>query len=212
MTTLSPEMQTALAPASAAVAPAPPAEPAGAPQPPAADPRAPFGRTPSGRARTRPLSGKRGRPRGSSSRTSVIGAKGSQRPRSAGKGPTDYAPAILHTVQMLALPLSFRSPVDAYCITAHFEGDGTAQNPGIARAVSNLAHEYPQVAAALDKLAAVGPVGDVISATLPLVVQLVVNHGKLPLSVGAKLGATDPAVIAEALTQRGEQLAAQQAA
>lgn len=189
---------------------APVAPPETAPAPPA-DPKAPWGRTPSGRARSKPLSGKRGRPRGS--RTSVIGAKGSQRktPAAKGAGPTDYRPTVIRTVQTLTLPLAFRQPVDAWCINAAVAGDDSAENPGIARAVSDLAADYPQVAAVLDKIAAAGPLSDLIGATVPLVVQLLVNHGRVPLAVGEKLGAADPKLIAQGLQAQGEQLAAQAA-
>lgn len=178
-----------------------------APQAPAPDPKAPWGRTPSGRARSKPLSGRRGRPKGS--RTSVIGAKGSQR-KTPPKA-TDYRDPIIRMTQLLTMPLAFRAPVDAWCIGAAIEGEDTPANPGIARAVSNLAHEYPQVAAALDKIVQAGPLSELVSATLPLAVQLMVNHKRLPLSVGTKLGATDPALIAQHLQAQGEQMAAQAA-
>lgn len=202
-----------------ATAPAPPVIPAAppeGPQAPAPDPAAPFGRTPSGRARSKPLSGRGpGRPKGSKNRggggrTTVIGAKGSSRP--AAKGPTDYRPALLRASQLLTLPLSFRAPVDAWCVDAAVRGDDTPDNPGIARAVSNLAAEYPQVAAVLDRIVAAGPLSELAAATLPLAVQLLVNHNRLPLAVGAKLGAADPAVIAEHLQRQGEAMAQAQAA
>lgn len=182
----------------------PAAAPLTAPAPPA-DPKAPWGRTPSGRARSKPLSGRRGRPRGS--RTSVIGAKGSRVKSAAKPAAPDYRPTVIRTVQMLTLPLAFRQPVDAWCINAAVVGDDSAENPGIARAVSDLAGDYPQVAAVLDKVAAAGPLSDLIGATIPLVVQLLVNHGRLPLSVGEKLGAADPELIAKGLQAQGETLA-----
>jgi hypothetical protein len=41
----------------------------------------------------------------------------------------------------------------------------------------------------------------------PVTVQLLVNHNRLPLSVGSKLGAVDPAAIAEHLAAQGDALA-----
>lgn len=200
MTTLSTEM-----PAPAAQ-PQAPAEAPVAPAPVQGDPAAPYGRTPSGRARNKPLSGKRGRPRGT--RTSVIGAKGSQRPAAGKPKPVDYRPAILRAVQVITLPLAFRAPVDAATIDHHVRGSDTPENPGLARAISNLAHEQPQVAAVLDRLLQAGPYAEVIGAALPLAVQLLTNHGRLPVAVAERLGATDPAVIAAQLQEQGEAMAA----
>lgn len=192
-----------------------PRTPLEGPQAPPVDPAAPYGRTPGGRPRKTPLTGKRGRPKGSGTgrrqqqRTSVIGAAGGTRKT---KAPTDYRPVIMRTAQMLLMPLSFRAPVDAYTITMHLAGEDTRQNPGMARAISNCAQEYPQVAAALDKLAVVGgPVSDVLACGFALAVQLAVNHRRLPLAVGTRLGAVDPADIAAALQEQGEQIAAEAA-
>lgn len=190
-------------------APPVPAEAPTAPAPVQGDPAAPYGRTPSGRARNKPLSGKRGRPRGT--RTSVIGAKGSQRPAAPKNKPVDYRPAILRAVQVITMPLAFRAPVDAATIDHHVRGENTAENPGLARAISNLAAEQPQVAAVLDRLLQAGPYAEVIGAALPLAVQLLTNHGRLPVPVAERLGATDPAVIAAQLATEGERLAAQAA-
>lgn len=203
-------MTTATAPQTEPT-PVPPADPLAAPdgpQTPGADPGAPFGRTPSGRPRSKPLSGRRGRPKGRrTSRTSVIGATGS-RSKAAPKGPVDYRPTILRTAQMLLIPLSFRAPIDAFTVTAGLEGEDTPANPGFARALSNVAGEYPQVAAVLEKLAAAGPIGDLVGTGLPIMVQLLVNHKRLPVEVGQKLGAMDPALIEQHLQARGEAMAA----
>lgn len=119
----------------------------------------------------------------------------------------DYRPGILRLSQVVLLPLSFRVPVDAYTVTAHLQGDDTVENPGLARAVSNAAQEYPQVAAVLDKVLQAGPLSELAACTVPLLVQLLVNHNRLPLSVGSKLGAVDPAAIAEHLAAQGDALA-----
>jgi hypothetical protein len=181
-----------------------------APQAPAPDPAAPYGRTGSGRPRRAPLSGKRGRPRGA--RTSVIGATGQKRPAAAGKKATDYRPGILRLGAMLTFPLAFKAPVDAAVVDFHLQGEDTADNPGIARAISNLANENPQVAAVLDRVLAAGPYAELFGAVMPLAVQLLTNHGRIPVPVATKIGATDPAVIAAQLRKQGEQLAAQPAA
>lgn len=169
------------------VAPAPAATPG-------VDPAAPYGRTPGGRIRKRPV-GKRGRKPGS--RTSVIGASGSQR-RTPTK-PKDYRPTILGMSQMVCVPIAFKAPVDAAVISHYMEGDGSKEFPGIARAVSDLAVQHPEVAAVLDRLAVAGPYTALFSAVLPLGIQLLVNHGRLPLEIGTKFGATDPEEIRQQL-------------
>lgn len=191
--------------------PAPPEVPPAAadgPQAPAPDSAAPFGRTPSGRVRSKPLSGRRGRPKGrrAAARTSVIGASGStSRPKTK---PVDYRPAILRVAQIVTLPVAFRFPVDVATVDYHLRGDDTPDNPGIARALSNLAHEQPQVAAVLDKLMQVGPYAELSTAVGALVVQLLTNHKKIPVPIATKLGATDPAEIARQLQEAGEAMAA----
>lgn len=193
-----------------------PQAPQSAPQAPPAppvDPAAPYGRTPGGRPRRKPLTGKRGRPKGSGTgrrqRTSVIGASGSAR-RPQTKAP-DYRPAILRAAGLLTVPLAFRSPIDAATIDAHLRGADTPENPGLARALSNLAVEEPRVAAVLDRLMTAGPYAEVIGCALPLALQLLTNHRKIPLSVGQRLGAVDPDVIAEQLAAEAAQMAAEAA-
>lgn len=183
-----------------------PTEAPSAPQAPDVDPAAPYGRTKGGRARKAPLSGRRGRPKGS--RTTTIGAKGQSRKPAGKSGPTDYRPAILRMSTMLTMPLAFRAPVDAWTIDAHMRGEDTAESPGLARAISNLAAEEPQVAAVLDRLMTAGPYAEVIGAAIPMVVQLLTNHRRIPLQVAQTIGAVDPAAIAEGLAAQGEQMAA----
>lgn len=201
MTTMTEEMPPAAPDVPQAPAPAP-----AAPAAPAGDPAAPWGRTPSGRARSKPLSGRRGRPR--KMRTSVIGAKGSQRKAPAGRGPTDYRPALLRMTTWVTLPLAFRAPIDAASIDHHVRGEDTPENPGLARAVSNLAADQPQVAAVLDRILTAGPYAELAAAGIPLVMQLLVNHNRIPVAVAKKLGATDPAEIARQLAEQGKKLAA----
>jgi hypothetical protein len=53
--------------------------------------------------------------------------------------------------------------------------------PPFAHSIANLAHERPEIAAVLDKALAVGPYSEVLAFGLPLVMQLIANHGvKLP--------------------------------
>jgi hypothetical protein len=80
------------------------------------------------------------------------------------------------------MALSFVNPVDGYCVARY--------TPGIAGAVADLAVERPEVAAALDKVLAVGPYGALIGAVLPLAVQLMHNHNMVPETMATAMGAT----------------------
>jgi hypothetical protein len=141
----------------------------------------------------------------------VIGAAGQKRGSAPKAKSTDYRPALLRLGGLVSMPLAFRAPVDAATIDFHLRGDDTPDNPGIARAISNLANEQPQVAAVLDRILTAGPYAEVIGATLPLVVQLLTNHNRIPVAVATKLGATDPSVIAQQLAEQGAHLAQQAA-
>jgi hypothetical protein len=56
----------------------------------------------------------------------------------------------------------------------------TIYAPGIAETLNTLAQERPEVAAALERVLTVGPYGAVIAATVPLVLQILTNHGRIP--------------------------------
>lgn len=135
----------------------------------AKDPEAPYGRKADGTPKAKP-----GRPAGaggeSARRTSPKKPKGS----------TEYAPAIEGLFQLIAFPVAFAFPADAAAIT-HY-------SPGIAKELDALAQVRPEVAAALDRVLSVGPYGAVIAATLPLVIQLLVNHGVIPIGAVASFG------------------------
>jgi hypothetical protein len=71
--------------------------------------------------------------------------------------------------------------VDGFCVAQH--------TPPIADAVADLAVERPEVAAALDKIMAVGPYGALIGAVLPLAIQIAHNHNKVPEPMARAMGA-----------------------
>lgn len=93
---------------------------------------------------------------------------------------TDYKAGVEGLLQLAAFGLSFQSPMDAMAIQMHA--------PYVAMALSDLAQVKPEVARVLDKILAAGPYGAVLSAIVPLVVQILVNHNKV--SAGA-LGSVD---------------------
>lgn len=136
----------------------------------AKDAEAPYGRKADGTPKAKP-----GRPAG--------GGSGEPPRRSAPKKPkgsTEYAPAIEGLFQLIAFPVAFAYPADAAAITHH--------SPNIARELDALAQVRPEVAAVLERVLSVGPYGAVIAACLPLVIQLLVNHGAIPFGAVASFG------------------------
>jgi hypothetical protein len=98
-----------------------------------------------------------------------------------GSQKSKYAEGVSGLLQIPAMAISFVNPVDGFCVAQH--------TPGIANAVADLAVERPEVAAALDKVLAVGPYGALIGAVLPLAVQLMHNHGMVPEPMAKSMGA-----------------------
>lgn len=98
------------------------------------------------------------------------GTAGKTSPKTGGL--TDYRPGINGIGQMLAFGISFGAPADAAAIMVH--------TPGIAEALNNLAAVKPEVAAVLDRLMTAGPYGEIMMAVVPLVVQILCNHNRVP--------------------------------
>ena len=110
-----------------------------------------------------------------------------------GRREPDYRGGILGIMQLAAAPLAFTYPADAAAVITHA--------PPIADALHALALERPEVARVLDTVLAVGPYGAVIAAVLPLVVQLLHNHGVISVPMAVSLGATPKDEILAALGQ-----------
>lgn len=118
-----------------------------------ADADAPYGRFKNGKPRKNPPKGVAG-PRAKSSYKS--------------KTKTDYRPGFLGLAQLGAFAASFFSPLDAVAVTDHA--------PRIADAVQITADNDPKFAAAMDRILSAGPYAALISACVPLVVQIAHNH------------------------------------
>lgn len=131
-----------------------------------ADPEAPYGRFKNGKPRKNPPKG-------------VSGPKAKAGNYKA-KTKTDYRPGFLGIAQLGAFVASFVSPLDAVAVTDHA--------PRIAEAVQVTADNDPKFAAAMDKLLSAGPYAALISATVPMVVQMLGNHGKVPPEVVKGMG------------------------
>lgn len=122
---------------------------------------------------------KRGRKKGSASSDNVRSMpRKSQKKAVTG---TDYRPGIVGLFQLVSVPLSFTSPLDAWAVGAH--------SPSIADALNDLAKQRPEVAAVLERVLQVGPYGALIGAVLPLGIQILTNHSRLPDEAAESLGA-----------------------
>lgn len=121
--------------------------------------------------------------------------------RRAGSQRAKYAEGVAGLLQVPAAVLSFVDPVDGYCVAKH--------TPNIAGAVADLAVERPEVAAALERVMAVGPYGALIGAVLPLAVQIMHNHGMVPEPMAKAMGATPRREIEQNLKLVAEQKAMQ---
>jgi len=77
--------------------------------------------------------------------------------------------------QLACIPMMFLGQVrDAAAIAHHW--------PNVADETAKLAETNAQVAKIADYLCAVGPLAGIITASIPLALQIMVNHNKLPMS------------------------------
>jgi hypothetical protein len=130
-----------------------------------ADPEAPYGRFKNGKPRKNP-------PKGVSAPKAKSGYKA--------KTKTDYRPGFLGLAQMGAFVASFFSPLDAVAVTDHA--------PNIAEAVQVTADNDPKFAAAMDRILATGPYAALLSATVPMFMQILHNHDKVPGEIVKSVG------------------------
>jgi hypothetical protein len=166
------------------------------------DPVAPYGRKADGtpkRAAGRPRKAGATGGRSRSARKMAGGARPPAAAPTAGRTRTprsatpDYAGALRGALQTVGIPLALNPATmpDAAALAVH--------GPALCDAVGELAKEHAAVAAVLDRLLAVGPVGVVLGAAVPLFAQVAVNHGVIPLQLGRRLGAMDPAELVAAV-------------
>ncbi|WP_030498680.1 hypothetical protein [Streptomyces sp. NRRL WC-3774] len=112
-----------------------------------------------------------------------------------------YVETTAGTLQPLAAVLSIVDPVDGFCASQ-------LVNPW-SEVIADLALQYPQVAAALEKAQMVGPLSGLLGVGLMTFMQFGHNHGKVPAHMATMFGARPRTEIEQILKQRGEQLAAQ---
>lgn len=131
-----------------------------------ADAEAPYGRFKNGKPRKNPPKG--------------VSAPKAKSSGYKSKTKTDYRPGFLGFAQMGAFVASFFSPLDAVAIADHA--------PRIADAVQVTADNDPKFAAAMDRILSAGPYAALISATVPMVIQILGNHDKVPGEVVKGMG------------------------
>lgn len=68
--------------------------------------------------------------------------------------------------------------------------------PPVSMELANIAEEYESVAAPIDFLIKIGPFGALITAVLPLALQIATNHGAVDASTAAGLGVLPPEILA----------------
>ena len=122
--------------------------------------------------------------------------------RGARKQTVDYRPGINGLFQGLCIPLSLAAPADAVAVANH--------GPNIAEALNQLAHERPEIAAALEKVIAIGPYGALVAATIPLIIQLAHNHNVIPEQLAVGMGATPKRLIDAQLRAQAERFKTQE--
>lgn len=172
------------------------------------DMEAPYGRTATGKPK-----GKPGRKPGASSRgrrTSSSGPTAPPRKRAtaARKPPAgpDYHGGLRRALGVpvgILTALGGRKPVfraDAMAVVMH--------GPKITDAVADMAEADPRLAGILDRFLQATPAAEIITAISPLVVQIAVNHGTMPVEMGKQMGAEDPDTLVKVYTRH---LAAQAA-
>lgn len=112
-----------------------------------------------------------------------------------------YARGVAGLLQIPASLLALVDPVDAYCAAE-------LVNPW-ANVLADLAMDYPQLAAAIERAQVAGPVAGIIGVGLLTAAQFAHNHGKIPAHMAQMVGARPRVEIEQLLKQRGAELAAQ---
>jgi hypothetical protein len=111
-----------------------------------------------------------------------------QRPKTAQQH--DFTDDINGLLQLISTPLVIAGTnqpaylADAMAVSHH--------SPQIASALNDLAKQRPEIAAVLHRILAAGPYAALITAIIPLAVQILTNHGGIPLETAMVLGAQDP--------------------
>ncbi len=149
-----------------------------APAPPKKDPEAPYGRRADGTPKKRPG----GRPPKAKQQVKA------EKPRTQ-SARTDFTEPLDDVARLAWGVLAVTAPADAAAVKTHA--------PGMVKAWNALAQENQAVARGIEWLTTGSAYGAVVMATVPLVLQVLANHGRLDHRQLGGLGIADPAVLAE---------------
>lgn len=125
-------------------------------------------------------------------------------PRTSGgtsknKRAVDYRAGILGLLQLPALVLGLVARTTGNPALALDSATITLHAPDLAEAIDATAQAQPWLAAILDKAVEVGPYGALVTAVLPLALQLAANHGRVPAN--EQFGILTPEQLIEAVTK-----------
>lgn len=87
----------------------------------------------------------------------------------------------------VAVAVFTKNHADAGAIAMH--------GPGFTKALAKQADTNEQIARILDMLGAIGPYSELIGAALPLVMQILVNHERIPVEAAQNFGVVHPRVL-----------------
>lgn len=87
--------------------------------------------------------------------------------------------------------MMMRQPHDAAAVIEHGEN--------ISGEVAKLAETNANIAKVADWLCAVGPYAGLLTAVMPLILQIAANHDKVPVAAVAQFGVVEPAVLMQKL-------------
>lgn len=99
----------------------------------------------------------------------------------------DYTPGVMGLFQIPAGVLGILGTANPTFLAD--SATITVYAPPVAVALSDLANERPEIAAVLDRVLAIGPYSALVAAVAPMILQILCNHGVVPVGI---LGTTKP--------------------
>lgn len=95
---------------------------------------------------------------------------------------------LLGWMQLASLPLMFAGRhADVGALALH--------GPPLCAEVAKLGDDNAKIGEAIDRFTALGPYAGVLSAAIPLLVQIGINHGRVAAEAGAQFGAVSKATL-----------------
>lgn len=157
------------------------------------------------------LSGPKNAPPPSSTPRSKGSSTPAKRAQLASEKTAERESGLVGLGQLACVPLMFTGNMaDCGAISKHW--------PGVAHETAQMAESNANVARVVDFLTAVGPFAGLLTAVLPLAMQILVNHKRLPMHPAlAQFGVVSPESMemqaqADAMRMHAEMMREQQAA